>query len=147
MIQFGRLIVLCTLLLVVPGVDARKAVPVQKIASGLYGNVVESEETGDRGGIEIRLFAEADKPYVEAVVCESECSGEGRYYIRPTDKGFAFTWRNPQFTDSSEIIFEVWKSGETVWIEGNDGHWMREKLKPLKKPLGLYGYSRKNPKE
>jgi hypothetical protein len=142
MMRFGQLACLMALLAVSASADARKPAPLQKIASGLYGNVWESEESGDRGGIEIRLFAEAKKPYVEAVVCESECNGEGRYYIRPTEKGFAFTWKNPRFKEDDPITFQVWKSGNSIWIEGMEDRWTKSELKPLRKPLGLYGYQR-----
>jgi hypothetical protein len=123
-------------------VFATQPKPGPAIPSGIYSSVTESEETGDRGGIELRLYAEAKPAYVEAVVCQSECDGAGRYYTRPNRQGFAFTWKNPRFPDDLPIEFQVWKSKDGVWIEGTNGQWDREKLKRVKKPLGLHGYDR-----
>jgi hypothetical protein len=122
-------------------VFATQPKPGPAIPSGIYSSVTESEETGDRGGIELRLYAEAKPAYVEAVVCQSECDGEGRYYISPNRQGFTFTWKNPRFPEQPPIEFQVWRSKKDVWIQGVNGDWGREKLKRVKKPLGLYGYN------
>jgi hypothetical protein len=109
------------------------------LPSGIYSNVTESEETGDRGGIELRLYAEAKPAYVEAVVCESECDGNGRYYITPINNGFIFTWKNPRFPEDPAVTFKVWKDRKAVWIEGTEQQWERTKLKRISKPLGMIG--------
>ncbi len=125
---------------------AKKPQKASPIASGIYSNVSESEETGDRGGVEFRLTAEAKPAYVEAVVCEAECHGEGRYYARPTANGFAFTWKSPRFPDDPPIEFHVTKEKNRYWIEGVNGGWERSQLKRVKKPLGLIGvYDWANP--
>ncbi len=80
---------LCSIAL--QGAIAKKPKMSKSVASGIYSSVYESEETGDRSGVEFRLYAEAKPAYVEAVVCESECNGEGKYYVRPNAKGFEFT--------------------------------------------------------
>ena len=109
------------------------------IASGIYSNVTESEETGDRGGVEFRFYGNANPAYVEAVVCEAECTGEGRYYVRPAANGFTFSWKSPRYPDETPIEFVVTKKNNGYWIEGKNGQWGRSKLKLLKKPFGLLG--------
>jgi hypothetical protein len=118
---------------------AKKPQMLSQIESGIYSNVRESEETGDRGGVEFRLYAEAKPAYVEAVVCEAECNGEGRYYVRPTANGFAFTWKSSRYPDESSIEFLVSKEKGRYWIEGVNGGWERSKLALKKKPLGMLG--------
>ncbi|MFC4291889.1 hypothetical protein ACFOWX_05615 [Sphingorhabdus arenilitoris] len=109
------------------------------IHSGIYSSVSESEQTGDRGGVEFRLYAEAARPYVDAVLCESECNGGERYYVRPTADGFRFTWKNPRRPSDDPVTFRVWKVKRTVWIQGENNSWMKEKLSLLKEPFGLLG--------
>lgn len=109
------------------------------IQSGIYGNVTESKETGDRGGIELRLYSGVKYEYVEAVVCESECNGEGRYPIRYVPNGFIFSWKSSRYPDDHVIDFKVTKEKNGIWIEGLNGTWMRSKLKRRKKPLGMTG--------
>jgi hypothetical protein len=121
-------------------VYASQPKPGPKIPSGIYSSVRESKETGDRGGVEFRLYAEAKPAYVEAVVCEAECNGTGKYFIRPNKIGFTFTWTNPRFTDDDPIEFQVWKIKDSVWIVGKNERWIKERVKRVKKPLGLYGY-------
>jgi hypothetical protein len=118
---------------------AKKSQMLFPIASGIYSNVRESEETGDRGGVEFRLYAEAKPAYVEAVVCESECNGEGRYYVRPKANGFAFTWKSSRYPEESSIEFLVSKEKGRYWIEGVNGGWERSRLSLKKKPLGMLG--------
>ena len=40
---------------------------------GVFGNVRMSAETGDQGGIELRLFEVSGKPMVEIVDCAGSC--------------------------------------------------------------------------
>jgi hypothetical protein len=138
--RFG-LIAMGGLLVATSAVTAKTkvALPMGGIPSGIYSSVRESEETGDRGGLEFRLYAEAARPYVDAVVCESECNGGERYYITPTPDGFRFTWKNPRFSEDAPVTFRVWKQKRAVWIIGEKDAWMREKLSPLKEPFGLLG--------
>lgn len=133
-------IVMISAIVVCQSAHATKPKLGAEIPSGIYSNVRESEETGDRGGIEFRLFAQANPAYVQAVVCESECNGTGKYYINPNKDGFSFTWTNPRFPEQVPIEFQVWKAKNTVWIVGKDGAWVKEKVTRVKKPLGLYGY-------
>jgi hypothetical protein len=119
--------------------NAKKVQMNSTIASGIYSNVFESPESGDRGGIEFRLYSEASPAYVEAVVCESECNGEGRYYLRPTINGFVFTWSSSRHPNDAPIEFRVSKEKNGIWIEGANGQWERNKLKLRKKPFGLLG--------
>ncbi len=133
-------------IVIVQSAVAKKPKDPSPIASGIYSSVFESEETGDRGGVEFRLTAEAKPAYVEAVVCEAECDGEGRYYIRPTTNGFAFTWKSPRFPDDPPIEFRVSKEKNGYWIQGVNGGWDRMQIKRVNKPLGLIGvYDWANP--
>ncbi len=109
------------------------------IPSGIYSNVTESKETGDRGGIELRLYSGIKNEYVEAVVCEAECNGEGRYPIRRVSNGFVFSWKSSRYPDDGTIDFKVTKEKDGIWIEGLNGAWTRSKLKQRKKPFGMTG--------
>lgn len=138
--RFGFLALACMLAPTsVANAKPKAALPLGGIPSGIYSSVTESEETGDRGGIEFRLYTDATRPYVEAVVCESECNGGERYYLTPTPDGFRFTWKNPRFAEDNPVTFRVWKKKRDVWIVGENEAWMKEKLKRLKQPLGLLG--------
>ncbi len=109
------------------------------IASGIYSTVRESRETGDRSGVEFRLYADVAKPYVEAVICESECNGGEKYYITQIKDGFTFTWKNPRFPNDDPVTLRVRKTGKSVWLDDETGQWVREKMKPLKMAFGLMG--------
>jgi hypothetical protein len=118
---------------------AKKRHPAFSIPSGIYSNVTESEESGDRGGVEFRFYADTKPAYVEAVVCESECNGEGRYYVTPTTNGFSFIWKTKRYPEDSSIEFYVSKENDGYWIAGADEQWERRPLNRVKKPLGLLG--------
>jgi len=57
---------------------------------GIYSSVRMSQETGDLGGMELRFFAEAGKPMVEAVICEGWCNESYTVPLERIAEGFAF---------------------------------------------------------
>jgi hypothetical protein len=80
------------LLVNAPAFAGTKASIQNSVKSGIYSSVEMSRETGDMGGFELELFADAPTPYVEAVWCEGWCNSSHRFPVTWTKSGFTFEY-------------------------------------------------------
>jgi hypothetical protein len=126
-----------------PAVAGAKA-PIQNpVKSGIYSSVQMSRETGDMGGFELELFANAPTPYVEAVWCEGWCNSSNRFPVTWTKNGFTFEY-NEKFDSKigpDSIMrrkFDVMRKGRGLLLTTRIGdEVITFKLKRLKNANGL----------
>jgi hypothetical protein len=131
------------LLVNAPAVAGAKA-PIQNpVKSGIYSSVEMSRETGDMGGFELELFANAPTPYVEAVWCEGWCNSSNRFPVTWTKNGFTFEY-NEKFDSKigpDSIMrrkFDVMRKGRGLLLTTRIGdEVITFKLKRLKNANGL----------
>jgi hypothetical protein len=116
---------------------------IKPVKSGIYSSVQTSYETGDMGGFELELFADAPTPYVEAVWCEGWCNSSHRFPVTWTKNGFTFEYKEKLDTQIApdsimRLPFKVERKRQglllTTRIEDNV---ITFKLKRIKNANGL----------
>jgi hypothetical protein len=126
-----------------PEITKSKSSIIKPVKSGIYSSVQISRETGDMGGFELELFADAPTPYVEAVWCEGWCNSSHRFPVTWTKSGFTFEYNEkfdtPIAPDSiMRLPFKVERKGQglvlTTRIEDDI---ITFKLKRIKNANGL----------
>ena len=99
-------------------------------AAGLYSDVCLSPDTGDQGGVELRLVYNAGAPMVIFKTCEGGCWAQPTRAAALTGNTLSFIAANQAFddkgvlADSQDHHFEVRFSGETATLTSRDypGH-------------------------
>lgn len=127
---------------------AQAAAPPSAIPDGLYGSVRESRETGDLGGLELRLFRERGVLLAEVVLCEGWCNVSHVVPVQATASGYSlrFTERYEGADGPAEIVTEVSLQREGKGLRARlsapgDGAAAEPgedlRLRALKEPFGL----------
>jgi hypothetical protein len=126
-----------------PGAKATKSVDKYPVKSGIYSSVQTSGETGDMGGFELELFADAPTPYVEAVWCEGWCNSSNRFPVVWTKSGFTFEYSDKFDTKIApdsimRLPFKVERKGQGLVLTTRiEDDLITFKLKRLKHANGL----------
>ena len=61
-----------------------------EVPSGIYGDVRQSDETGDLAGMELELIRTGENARAELVICEGWCNTVIEAPVEFTDDGFTF---------------------------------------------------------
>jgi hypothetical protein len=80
------------------------------VAPGIYGDVRESETTGDLGGMELELIGKGDDARAEFVVCEGWCNTVIEAPVEFTDDGFTFHYIEHEYAPggrSTSVRYDV----------------------------------------
>jgi hypothetical protein len=89
-----------------------KAKGVQPIAPGIYSDVRMSEQTGDLGGIEIKILGGKDSGWADVVYCQGWCNTVDRTKIVREMNGYRVDYRESYF----EMDDKGNRSNETVMV-------------------------------
>ena len=126
------------------GASARMAT----FPEGIFGSVRESRETGDLGGLELRLFRQGERLMAEVVLCEGWCNVSHVVPVTVTDGGYRlrFSERYEGAGDGGELVTDVElvpagkgfrarisSPGQSEPASWDDAY----RLRPLKQPYGL----------
>ncbi len=118
------------------------------LAPGIYSDVKMSANTGDLGGIEIKILAGADTGWAEAVYCQGWCNTVDKNRIVATKTGYRFDYRESysEMDESgkgtkesvSTTIMYIQKTSTGLLVTTGDGEGRRaHRLKKQKKEYGL----------
>jgi hypothetical protein len=126
-----------------PAFAGTKASIQNSVKSGIYSSVEMSRETGDMGGFELELFADAPTPYVEAVWCEGWCNSSHRFPVTWTKNGFTFEYNEKFDTQIAldsimRLPFKVERKGQGLLLTTRiEDSVITFKLKRIKNANGL----------
>jgi hypothetical protein len=106
---------------------AAKAAP---IAQGIFGNVRDSEATGDMSGYEIRLFLQGADRMAEVTVCEGWCNSVFTAKVAQHGPALEFGFDEPELDQDYRPVGAVHNRMTLMPVPGGFRlrHWMHGQL-------------------
>jgi hypothetical protein len=74
------------------GLQAQRPFPVQRLPSGIFGDTRFSRESGDIGGMELRVRQEDGHDIIEFYIAEGACDAMQRSILLTDGAGWKFTY-------------------------------------------------------